>query len=131
MRPLCRGFLSNSSHFFSALKLPPPLATTTTGVRTRSFGIRGTKPKMGNNKEDKKNNIQTNPGVNKIQQLIHHHSSSDTSTTHFHSHLQFFSFIFFFDVMILMGTHFNFLIKFHNLEFASACSSFPFNVQQF
>ncbi|KAJ0036081.1 hypothetical protein Pint_25486 [Pistacia integerrima] len=77
MRPLCRGLLSNSSHFCSASKLPPLLATT--GVRTRSFGIRGTKPKMGNNKEDEKNNIQTNPRVNKIQQLIHHHSSSDTS----------------------------------------------------
>ncbi|KAJ0092926.1 hypothetical protein Patl1_26049 [Pistacia atlantica] len=77
MRPLCRGLLSNSSHFCSASKLPPLLATT--GVRTRSFGIRGTKPKMGNNKEDEKNNIQTNPRVNKIQQLIHHHSSSDTT----------------------------------------------------
>ncbi|XP_044498133.1 probable thiol methyltransferase 2 [Mangifera indica] len=76
--PLPRRLLSTSSHFFSAPKLPS-LDAAATGVGTRSFWFRATNRKMGINKEDEKINIQTHPGVKKIQQLIHQPSSSDTS----------------------------------------------------
>ncbi|KAK9200475.1 hypothetical protein WN944_015673 [Citrus x changshan-huyou] len=75
MRTVSRGMISNALRF--SFSIPNILQLPISSVRTRSFGIRATKPKMGKNREEVENDnvIKSHPRVNKLQQLMHIESS--------------------------------------------------------
>lgn len=75
MRTVSRGLISNALRF--SFSIPNILQLPISSVRTRSFGIRATKPKMGKNREEVENDnvIKSHPRVNKLQQLMHIESS--------------------------------------------------------
>ncbi|KAL9432117.1 hypothetical protein AB3S75_027186 [Citrus x aurantiifolia] len=75
MRTVSRGLISNALRF--SFSIPNILQLPISSVRTRSFGIRPTKLKMGKNREEVENDnvIKSHPRVNKLQQLMHSESS--------------------------------------------------------
>ncbi|KAL9437341.1 hypothetical protein AB3S75_023243 [Citrus x aurantiifolia] len=75
MRTVSRGLISNAHRL--SVSIPNILQQPISSVRTRSFGIRATKPKMGKNREEVENYnfIKSDPRWNKLQQLMHSESS--------------------------------------------------------